>query len=419
MRILWITNNIFPEATKLLTGKGESKETGGWVLGAADSLLNSNNNIKLHVASVSKLVKSFTTLIGEHITHHIIPYGKGNIKYNSSYEKYWCQIKELVRPDIVHIHGTEYAHGLAYLNACGSDRVVVSLQGIKSGIAPFYCAGLTKAQIYFNTTFRDIIRGNVYSDQRRFYQYGRIEKGTLCRVKHIIGRTSWDRAQTWAINPKAQYHFCNETLRTEFYDGSLWNYDKCEKHTIFLSQAGYPLKGLHQVLHAMPLILRLYPNAKIKVAGADITRYSTLRDKLRISGYGKFIRGMIRRMHLEEHIEFLGSLNAHQMKQVYLNSNVFVCPSSIENSPNSLGEAQILGVPCVASYVGGVADMMVGNEDNLYRFEEVYMLAEKICKVFADEGKQKYMVAIAGQRHLREENTKQLLKIYDEMLDWK
>lgn len=419
MKILWITNSIFPEATILLTGVGESKETGGWVLGAADSLLNSDRDVELHVASVSKLVNSFTTLAGVRITHHIIPYGKGNIKYNSSYEKYWCQIKELVHPDIVHIHGTEFSHGLAYLNACGSDRVVVSLQGIKSGIAPLYCAGLTKSQVYLNTTFRDIIRGNIYSEQRRFYQSGEIEKEILRRVKHIIGRTSWDRVHSWAINPEAQYSFCNETLRTEFYDGSIWNYAKCEKHTIFLSQAGYPLKGLHQVLRAMPLILRVYPDAKIKVAGADITRYSTLRDKLRISGYGKFIRGIINRMHLENRIEFLGPLNALQMKQAYLNSNVFVCPSSIENSPNSLGEAQILGVPCVASYVGGVPDMMVGDEGNLYRFEEVNMLAEKICKIFADGALQKDMVAIARQRHLRDMNAKHLMKIYNQIIESK
>lgn len=405
---------LFPEAERLLTGKGELKGTGGWVIGAAESLLNSDSEIELHVASVSQLVKELTILSGERITYYIIPYGKGNIKYNSEYEKYWYQITKHVHPDLVHIHGTEYSHGLAYLNVCGSDKVVVSLQGVKSAIAPFYCAGLTKAQVYLNTTFRDVIRGNIYSQQRRFYQSGEIEKEILRKVKHIIGRTSWDKAHAWAINPEAQYHFCNETLRSEFYDGSIWEYDKCEKHTIFLSQAGYPLKGLHQVLHAMPLVLRLYPEAKIKVAGADITRYSTIIDKLRISGYGKLIRGMIHHMHLENHIEFLGPLNAHQMKLAYLSSNVFVCPSSIENSPNSLGEAQLLGVPCVAAYVGGVPDMMRGDEEFLYRFEEVEMLAEIICKIFADSKTKKYnsAIQIASERHNAKKNVSQLMHIY-------
>ena len=112
---------------------------------------------------------------------------------------------------------------------------------------------------------------------------------------------------------------------------------------------------------------------------------------------------------------FIGNLNAEEMKQEYLRSNVFICPSSIENSPNSLGEAQILGVPCLASYVGGIADMMRGNENNLYRFEEVEVLAEKVCNVFAAEEKQIDMKAIAAERHDRKANRDTLYNIYKQV----
>lgn len=165
----------------------------------------------------------------------------------------------------------------------------------------------------------------------------------------------------------------------------------------------------------MPLIMRLYPVTKIRVACADITKYSTWRDKLRISSYGKLVCRMIHQLQLENHIEFLGPLNAEQMKRDHLNCNVFVCPSPIENSPNSLGEAQLLGVPHVASYGGGVADMMVGYEENLYRFEETEMLAEKVCKIFGNKDKQIDMSNIAIQRHNQQENLKQLLTIYNEI----
>ena len=100
------------------------------------------------------------------------------------------------------------------------------------------------------------------------------------------------------------------------------------------------------------------------------------------------------------------------MKHEYLQSNLFICPSSIENSPNSLGEAQILGVPCLASYVGGVPDMMKGNEDNLYRFEEVDMLAEKVCRVFGNKGVQNLMIDQALERHDRLTNSVRQLEIY-------
>lgn len=39
MRILWIANLLFPEAEELLTGHGELKASGGWLIGAAEALL--------------------------------------------------------------------------------------------------------------------------------------------------------------------------------------------------------------------------------------------------------------------------------------------------------------------------------------------------------------------------------------------
>ena len=183
-----------------------------------------------------------------------------------------------------------------------------------------------------------------------------------------------------------------------------------------MSQAYYPIKGFHQVLKAMPLILRHFPDTKIRVASGDITKSSTFSQKLRLSGYGKYIKTIINNNGLAGLITFTGNLNAEQMKQEYLNCNVFVCPSSIENSPNSLGEAQILGTPCIASYVGGIPDVMSGNEDNLYRFEEVEMLAEKVCRVFLDGEKQKDMSAIAARRHDPLNNNQQLLSIYHKII---
>lgn len=414
MKVLWITNILFPEAEILLTKQGVLRSSGGWMLGAADALLRGQYDVSLSVATVSSLVKELTVLHGQKMTYYVLPFGKGNVCPNPEFEPMWKIVNEQCRPDVVHIHGTEYSHGLAYINACGGDSVAVSVQGLKSGIAPYYCAGLTPREIYKNITFRDFVRGSIIADQRIFHKSAyEVEKPMLCKVKHVIGRTSWDRSHVWAINPSVTYHFCNETLRSEFYDGSRWNYNGCEKHTIFLSQGSYPLKGLHQMLRAMPLILRAYPNACIKVAGHDITKANSLKEKVRLSGYGKIIKGMISQMHLEGHIEFLGPLNAEQMKQAYLNSNVFVCPSSIENSPNSLGEAQILGVPCVASYVGGIPDMMQGNEENLYRFEEIEMLAEKVCRIFSNGEKQVDMRRTAFARHNPDENAKQLYKIYN------
>ena len=70
---------------------------------------------------------------------------------------------------------------------------------------------------------------------------------TVEKVHHIMGRTDWDRACTMEINPSAEYHFCNETLRPEFYVGE-WNYEKCRKHSIFMSQGYNSIKGIRELM---------------------------------------------------------------------------------------------------------------------------------------------------------------------------
>lgn len=416
MKILWITNLLFPEAMSRMTGNCELKTTGGWMLGLSDILVE-QSGVCLSVATVSNLVKSLTRIKGKNITYYVIPLGKGNIVYNKTYELYWKQIKKEVQPDVVHIHGTEFTHGLAYVNACGNEKIVVSIQGLKYGIAPYYCAGLTWKEIYRNITFHDIFKGGIYKEQRRFYQTAKLEIDILRKVNHIIGRTSWDMAYVRAINPNATYHCCNEILRKEFYDNDYWEYEKCTKHSIFLSQAGYPVKGLHQVINALPFVQHYYPDTTIRIAGRDITYNKGLWGILHFTGYGKIIKDLIRKYHMEHKIIFLGHLNAKQMKQEYLHCNLFICPSSIENSPNSLGEAQILGVPCIASYVGGIPDMMQNNENGLYRFEEIEMLANKICSVFdnVDMDMIGAMRVQAKERHNANNNVLQLLSIYNHL----
>ena len=418
MNILWITNILLPEAINLLDGQKDLKSSGGWILGAAAGLIE-NPTICLSIATVSNLVSELKVLRGDHIVYYVLPFGRGNFRYNREYESLWLQVREMVKPDIVHLHGSEFTHGLSYVNACGSDNVVLSIQGLRSVYEDYWFQGLSKWEVLKNTTIHDIIKcDGLFADYYEYQELSKTEVELIKKVKHIIGRTSWDKAHTWAINPKATYYFCNETLRPEFYMGDLWSYDNCQKHTIFLSQAANPIKGLHQVLKAMPIILQHFPDTQIRIAGYDIIRNNIKCRSLRVSGFGKILGKYIERYHLQKHITFTGNLNADEMKREYLNANIFVMPSSIENSPNSLGEAQILGVPHIASYVGGACDMMVGNADNLYRFDDYIMLAEKICRIFENKDKQVNMSASAFMRHNPEINKKQLLTIYSKILGY-
>ena len=409
MKILWITNIIFPYTSEQL---GVSKPfMGGWMLASAKALVE-NGEVELFVATVysgkeMKIVKS------DSISYYLLPLKGSKIHYSKSLELYWQQVKREVEPEVVHIHGTEYAHGLSYLRACGSDGVVISIQGLVSVCERYYLAGMSFMEVVKSYTLRDLLKGGLYRQQRDFKRRGVLEQEYLEKANHIIGRTSWDKAHVKAINSKVNYHFCNETLRETFYHHQ-WNYETCVPYTIFLSQAGYPIKGLHQLLKAMPFILKQYPGARVIVAGPDITDATTIKTRLKRGGYGKYIKQLIHKYHLEDKITFTGMLTEEQMCEQYLKANVFVCPSAIENSPNSLGEAQLLGVPCVAAYVGGVMDMIPDESCGLMnRFEEVEMLAENICKLFSNtdynNSKQRQK---AVERHNQIMNRDRLMEIY-------
>lgn len=415
MRVLWITNILFPAiAEKMRLPK---TVFGGWMYSSAKRLVEANKHLKLAVATVYNGAE-FQAQELEGVLYFLLPLNDINItRYNKTLEKHWKNVTKMFDPQLVHIHGTEYNYGLAFLRACPNIPAVASIQGMVSCYARYYLAGLTTWDLLKSITLRDLLLGTLWSDKRSFKKRGVYEVEMIRHLKHVIGRTSWDRAHAISINPNISYHFCNETLRDSFYDKT-WTYDNCEKHSIFISQAGYPIKGFHQLLKAMPFILKQFPETKIYVAGTDITRAKDgFVGKLLRTGYGRYVSRLIKKYNLEHSVIFTGSLNEERMCQQYLRSNVFVCPSAIENSPNSLGEAQILGVPCVVSYVGGSMDMMEGNEENLYRFEEIEMLAIKICRVFSECREVNLtMQNKARARHNGDVNSTRLYQIYKELL---
>lgn len=407
MKVLWITNIMMPAICAAMDEPVPA--IGGWMSSSLNRLLK-GSSIEIAVATVYS-GKEYLRKEIDGVVYYLLPLsGKSMVKYHSFLERYWQTVKDDFVPDVVHVHGSEYPHGLAYVNANGPRGVVVSLQGIISSIARYYASGIDFTSVKKCLTFRDFIKhGGILRGQKSFVKRGKEEIELLKRVNHIIGRTDWDKTHAWAINPQAQYHYCGETLRDAFYKHK-WNYDKCEPHSIFVSQASYPIKGLHMLLKALPLILRKYPDTKVYVAGSDPTSIPFWR----ITSYGKYLLGLIQKLNIREHIHFTGSLDEEAMCQRYLQSNVFVCCSSIENSPNSLGEAQLLGMPYVASFVGGVPEIVNWNPNALYRFEECEMLAERVIRIF--DGKEEVDIPdFDTYRYDGETNTKLLLNIYSEI----
>lgn len=421
MKVLWVTNTIFPDLSEALGNT--APVVGGWMYGMAKDL--SNAGISLIVATSRPQAKEYKGNING-ITYYLLRGALAYTEYDATLESKWKQLIDQVQPDLVHIHGTEYAHGLALVKAMPQLNYVCSIQGLISVYARYYTGHIPHKEIQKNRTFRDLIKNDgILASQQKFYKRGdAIEKEYFKRVLHFIGRTTWDKEHTLTLGSNSTYHFCNESLRDSFYTAKKWDSTTQKEHTIFLSQAGYPIKGLHQVLKAVYLIKEDFPNLKIRIAGNNITKSDSFKDRLKIDGYGKYILRLIQSLGLHKHIEFAGYLNEEQMVEEYLNCHTFICPSSIENSPNSLGEAQLLGVPCIAAYVGGVPDMVTHGETGLlYRFEEVEMMAQAIRAIFTQPSLAEKLslqgLSAARVRHDRKINLQNTIEIYTKIVTLK
>ncbi|MEA5047561.1 MAG: glycosyltransferase family 4 protein [Eubacteriales bacterium] len=411
MKILWVVSSLLPQIARC-TGERE-QPFGGWLVSVLDRLLTDDTNEITVCYRASGIPKEGTD---GRLSYRSFP--QGVLTYSPENEADFAALLRENQPDVIHIWGTEYPSALAMVNACERegllDRLVVSIQGLTSVYALYYEAGLPK-RVVRSYTLRDLLRGdNIAQQQKKFVRRGAFETEALEKAKHGIGRTSWDLDCTRRINPGLIYHHCDETLRSAFYEGA-WDVASCRKYTIFVSQGDYPIKGFHQALEALAIIRREYPEARLITTGSD-PRAKGLRARLHRSSYTRYLASTIRRLDLKDNVTFLGSLPAEGMKEQYLNAHVALNPSSIENSSNAIGEAMLLGVPVVASRVGGSPDM-VGEEGGiLYPFERPDQLSEAVCRIFSSDELAKSLSdharKMAKLRHDPVKNMRDLTAIY-------
>lgn len=414
MRVLWTSNMLFPEAAAAL-GLPEPV-AGGWMTSLADDVVRSG--VELGIASLynGRSLRIFRT---EKAAYYLIPTSLwARYYYKPALKPIWQRILKDFKPDLIHIHGSEYAFPLSLIEVAPQVPTAVSLQGLISVYIRYYMAEIPRGVAFRYHTLSDMVHlSGLFEVWLSYKLRSRMELRLLKSVSHVIGRTEWDYANSLAVNPALTYHRCGESLRDPFY-ACRWDKASIERHSILTSQATHPIKGLHLLLAALRLLKDRYPDLRLYVSGPKIVGGSGTRAR---TGYGKFIRRLIQDYGLEDVVYFTGPLNARAMAGRMAAVNVFVLPSAIENSPNSLGEAQLVGTPCVASYVGGVPDMAVDGADALlYDYRETAVLAQKIAQIFDDDALA-LRLSDAGKksaavRHSREMNISDLLEIYESIL---
>lgn len=353
---------------------------GGWVEAMANEL-KKQEDIQLAIACKCDNL-SFSETV-DSVKYYSLSYSGKN-----DYISLSSQLKEIIAdfaPDIIHIEGTEFLHAKVAIELAKEKGIpcVASMQGILNGQYNYQCGQLPIDDMMFSGNLTETFAGWIMHLRKTRWYKGRLagEREIIENVDYILGRTTWDRAHSYALNPKAKYFSCNRILREPFYN-THWDINKMERHSIYVGNGYYPLKGLHYLVMAIPLLVREYPDLKVYVAGYKPYEENDKRSFYK-KGYAAYLKKLIKDNNADKYITFTGPLSAQQVADKLSTVNAYVLTSAIENSPNTLGEAMLVGTPCIASYVGGVPDMATdGVEALFFRNDDYKLLAWKIKQVF-------------------------------------
>lgn len=416
MKILLINSTPVSSAFEALKLPGGYNGS-GWVEEILPRLKESHEVIFACFWTVNEL----KSVKKDGICYYVIPAASPDLrKIDDRIRQCLKDIYEKNRPEVIHAFGTENNWTREVLKIMDAGKVVIHITGLAGFCAQHFYGGLEAKEVR-RTTLRDWLKGGIRHGRKQFEKCGRAEQDSLLMAKQVMGRTTWDRACVTLMNKDITYFHCNEMLRKQFYENK-WSLERCKRRRVFISAGNMPLKGAHQAVKAMAVVKERYPDAELVIAGNNVIKNETFRDRLAMTSYGKYIRKLIKKYGLEKNVRYAGPQTAPEMVRQYLEANVYVLPSAIENSPNSLGEAMLLGLPCVAACVGGVQDLLKDKEEGyIYPFDEPYMLAYYIMQIFENDSEAGRLGENARERamqtHDRDSILRQLSYIYQKIAD--
>lgn len=323
----------------------------------------------------------------------------------SYYEEKFKRIIADFKPDVIHIFGSELYQNLA-ARVVGDIPMVLHIQGLLSlYIYIFLPPSVSKWQFIMSGKG---LKGKYHNYQYLAYWYRSVhrEKAILKAVPHVLGRTDWDRQALEVLNPKAKYHYGGEILRDIFYE------EKERKmptgKPVITTIISFPTyKGYDVILHTANILknevgLEFEWNVYGNVQPEFMEKHTGLR-------------------HENLNVHLKGVASAEQLHEALLGSTLYFHSSYVENSPNSVGEAQLVGVPVVASRVGGTDSMVEHDKTGfLYPVTDPYMAAYYIKRLVDNKeenmafGKAAREVALV--RHDKKKIVTELIRTYYEIM---
>ncbi|HVS97232.1 MAG TPA: glycosyltransferase family 4 protein [Puia sp.] len=305
----------------------------------------------------------------------IIPY-KGGIRHLlSRFRTQIAAVRDFLKEqagsfDVIHVHGTELQLASSLQEAGIRTPYIISIQGIISLYKNVLPQKLSKRFLYWSLS-------------------SRYEKKEVRRAPNFFCRTEWDRHFVRHMNPDASITNCWEMLRPEFFE---YRHSFSGKGILFLG-GDNPLKALGLCLRVFSHLVVRHPDLRLHIVGS-----------VNADHYRRLVRRLDARPLSRENVVIHGPLDAAGICKVYADCFCLYHPSLIDNSPNSVCEAQVAGLPVVVTRVGGVSSLIDdGRTGLLIRKNDEEGHVSTIKRLYHDTGLQRWLSRnsreMARQRH--------------------
>lgn len=381
MKILWIMYAPLGQLSELL-GFG-SAQSGTWIDGAMNSLLEADSNVELTVLTTAKIkeIRRKTEGRVEYVCLNLGRCLRGKSTSQSKL-KLWLSEVERIQPDLIHIWGTEFSIGYDLGKHIKQIPIVYRIQGAINSISKYPNGHLPVKKMKKKLSLLNGLKANKYHKDSRFMEkQAELELAMIENSAAIFSDNEWAVMQYQMKIPKLPVYFDQLPIRKVFFEKN-WSFRDVKPHSLFCLAGRTAYKGLHQVIEALALLKEEFPDILLRIPGSIASRKPKW---LFEPTYITYLKKLIQKYGLENNVEFLGKLSSDEMAEYMCNSQVFVMPSVIENESATLREAMALGMPVVSSFAGDIYETVVHRETGmLYRYEEYELLAYHIKTLFLD-----------------------------------
>ena len=405
MKILWFTN------TSSLYNKDSNFYGGGWI-DSLESLINESKELNLAVSFFHKTDNK--KFINKNTTYYPIlrqsakktPIksllknytGKGD---DENFIKDMLKVINDFKPNIIHVFGTEEVFSTIQNHT--DIPVVIQIQGLMNPcFNNYFPPGVSQKDFLLSFKYfrKNLIGASPYFTYKKFIDKAKRESEILSKSKYLIGRTSWDKKVSLLLAPNAKYFHIDEVLRPSFYKSNQASKLTNKKIIILSTLSEITYKGLDVILKTANL-LKTTSNVNFiwKVIGVK-------DDGLLLNFFEKKYKISFK----ESSVIFLANKNSSEITKLMSSADLYIHTSYIDNSPNSVCEAQILTLPIIACNVGGVSSIIKDNLTGiLVPSNGIYEIAQSIIDYYTSP-KKFFNLAINGKKVADKRHNKMIIK---------